>query len=125
MVARCAAITANNTPCSAQPVRADGYCYWHSPALAADRAEARRRGGKAKTNVARAKKQLPAEVMTAVEFQGLVCVVARGVVSGRLTPGVGAAIASLARAHRDLAELGRLEEQIAELEAIVKGGRAS
>ena len=37
MVSRCKATTASGSPCSATPVRADGFCWWHAPALEAER----------------------------------------------------------------------------------------
>jgi len=99
MVRRCKATTVAGPPCSAQPVRADGYCWWHSPALANERDEARRRGGSARSNRARAKKQLPA-----------------------VEPGVGSSVASLARAYVAVTEAGAvetLEREVAELRDLI------
>jgi hypothetical protein len=115
--ARCRATTLSGSPCSAQPVRGDGWCYWHAPDLAAERDEARRRGGKGKSNAARAKKQLPAGVLTSGELQGLVGVTIKRVLTGATEPAIGNSIAALARAYIAVAEAGELEERLAELEA--------
>lgn len=43
----CQATTKRGQPCQS-PAGADGFCFWHSPARAAERAEARSKGGKAR-----------------------------------------------------------------------------
>jgi len=121
---RCRGVNTSGSPCSGRPLPGKSLCAWHDPSMQERIAAGRAAGGKAKSNANRATKQLPKSVMTATEFQGLVCVVATGVVAGKLTPGVGAAVASLARAYKDLAEVGRLEDQVAELEALVRGRSA-
>jgi hypothetical protein len=116
MVVRCKAQTTNGTPCSAQPIRDDGYCYWHSPATANERVDARRRGGKAKSNASRAKRQMESAAMTPNEIQGFVAVALRGVMVGSITPGIANAVASLARAAVAVREATELEQRLAELE---------
>jgi hypothetical protein len=113
----CKARTANGSPCSATPVRADGYCYWHSPAVAAERDAARKRGGVNRSNAARAKKQLPAGVMTTDELRGLVGLTIRGVLAGKVEPGVGNSVANLSRAFVAITEAGELEVRLQALEA--------
>jgi len=122
---RCQATAANGQPCSAKPRPGRPLCLWHDPEADEKRREISRKGGAARSNAAKARKQLPANVLTASEWQDLVGTVAKGVITGKLSPGVGQAVASLARAHRDLAELGRLEEQVAALEALVGRGRSA
>jgi hypothetical protein len=122
MVNRCNAHSATGAPCSAQPVRDDGYCYWHSPATAGERVEARRRGGVNRSNKARAKKELPAGVMTNDELRGLVGLTIKGVLGGRVEPGVGNAVAALARAYVTVTEAGAVEAmqaQVDELRALI------
>src|SRR5215217_4572898 len=106
MVKRCKATTTAGSPCSAQPVRADGYCWWHSPALAAERDAARRRGGVARSNKARAKKQLPAGVLSNDELRGVLGVTIERVLNAAIEPGVGSSVASLARAYVAVTEAG-------------------
>ncbi len=125
---RCRATTAAGSPCSAQPVREDGYCYWHSPAIAGEREEARRRGGRGKSNRARAAKQLPAGVMTTDELRGLLGLTLKGVIAGRVEPGVGNAAANLARSIVAVAEAGAVEDlqrRLDELEAMAARGRSA
>ena len=126
MVGRCAATTAAGSPCSAQPVRPSGFCYWHDPSLVADRAEARRRGGRAKSNQQRARKQLPAAALTPAELQGLLSMALQGVLSGRLSPGVGNAAANLGRSLIAAREAVEVEERLNALEtaALRDGWRA-
>src|SRR5829696_5803806 len=106
MVVRCKAHAAAGAPCAAQPVRDDGYCYWHSPSTASERAEARRRGGQNRSNAARAKKELPAGVMTNDELRGLVGLTMKGVLSGRIEPGVARAVFDGARTYTTVEEAG-------------------
>lgn len=118
MASKCQGTNINGEPCSARPVLADGYCYWHSPARAADRAENNRKGGQAKSNKARAKKNIP-EGMTTADVAGYLGVVFRGVITGRVEPGVGTAAAAVARAMIAVTEAAAVEQmqaQIAELE---------
>ncbi|MDP9364810.1 MAG: hypothetical protein M3Q10_11405 [Chloroflexota bacterium] len=113
---RCRATTAAGSPCSAQPVRPSGWCYWHDPTIAAEREAARRRGGRGKSNRARAAKAMPAP-MTPADLQALLGVVLRGVVAGRVEPGVGNAAANLGRAIVAVREATTTEERLAALES--------
>jgi hypothetical protein len=114
MVRRCKAKTISGSPCSATPVRDDGYCYWHSPALAAERDEARRRGGSARSNQARARKQMSGlNDMTDVKARLMVALAK--VEEGELEPGPANAMANLARAIATVAGVADFEGQLAEL----------
>jgi hypothetical protein len=113
---RCKATTVSGAPCSAQPVRPSGYCYWHDPGASADRAEGRRQGGKARSNASRARKRMAAEALTPGELQGYVAVALKGVMVGSITPGVANAVASLARAVVAVREAVELESRLEELE---------
>ena len=127
MVSRCAGRNTAGDPCEAQPVRPDGYCWWHSPAAAAEREEARRRGGHNRSNKQRAKRQLPAEPMTADELHAWLGIVFKRVIVGQVEPNVATAAASVAKAMVAVAEAGaveRLEERLAELERLAARGTA-
>jgi len=122
MVRRCKATTTAGSPCSAQPVRADGYCWWHSPALTNERDEARRRGGAARSNKARAKKRLPAGVLSNDDLRGVLGLTIAKVLQGTVEPGVGSSVASLARAYVLVTEAGAVETlqaQVDELRALI------
>ena len=80
-------------------------------------AEARRKGGQAKSNRARARKQLAATALTPAELEGVLGLTITQVLSGAKPPGVGSAIAALARASIAIREAGEIEERLAALEA--------
>jgi len=83
----------------------------------ADRiAEGRRRGGKARSNAARAKKQAPLNVLTPIELQAVLSSSIARVLGGQIEPGVANSVAGLARALVAVREATTLEERIAELE---------
>src|SRR5687767_5159922 len=116
MPTQCSAQNKSGSPCSAQPWK-EGLCRWHHPDLEAQRAEERRRGGKNKSNKARARRQMAAAALTPGEIQGYVAQALQGVLDGSVTPGVGNAVASLARAAVAVREATELEERLRELEA--------
>ena len=127
MVRHCKATTVSGSPCSAAPVRDDGFCFWHSPAIAAEREAARRRGGAARSNRARAKKTLPAGILTTDELRGVLGITIARVLSGAVEPGVGSSVASLARAYLAVTEAGAVEEltrRLDELERMARGRSA-
>jgi hypothetical protein len=92
------------------------FCVSHDPAKAAQLAEWRRKGGYASSNRARAKKQLPAEPLSTVELHSYLGLVFRGVISGKIEPGVGTASSTIARTMVELVRAIDLEVRIAELE---------
>ena len=116
MVARCKATTTAGDPCSAQPVRESGWCYWHDPAREGERRANRRKGGEARSNRARLRKHYAGEVLTLREVQGLLSKLLKDVTEGRTEPGVASAGASVARAIAAVAQVGDMEERLTELE---------
>ncbi len=121
---RCRGANTADQRCDAKPVRPSGWCYWHDPALETERTEGRRQGGKSRSNQARARKQLPTNAMTMQEVQALLGVTFKGVLTGKIEPGVGTACANIARAMTQVAGVAEIEEQIAELRQMIDG-RAS
>ena len=115
MVRTCLGTNINNEPCQAQPIRPSGYCYWHDPERAGEREQKRREGGANRANKARARKTLPAEPLTAEEVRAYLGVVFRGVIAGKIEPGVGTAAANIARALMDVAKVAEVEQQVADL----------
>ncbi len=114
----CKGTNAAGQPCDAKPVRPSGWCYWHDPALEAERIEGRRKGGTARSNKARAKKALPAEALTLHEVQGLLSFTLKATLAGRIEPGVANAVANVARTMTTVAQAGEVEERLRELEAV-------
>ncbi|MDP9355162.1 MAG: hypothetical protein M3R02_07740 [Chloroflexota bacterium] len=118
---RCQAITKNGSPCGATPVPGDTLCAWHSPAWAEKRREWSKKGGAGRSNQARARKHLPTNTMTMQEIQGLLGVTFKGVLTGKIEPGVGTACANIARAMAQVAGVAEIEEQIAALRRMIDG----
>jgi len=102
-------------PCSARAWR-DGLCIWHHPARAEEVAAARKRGGQARSNKARALKSLPTELMTNEQLHSYLSVVFKAVIAGRIEPGVGTASSTIARTMLELFRAIDLEARIAALE---------
>ena len=123
MVSRCTATAASGAPCNAQAWR-DGLCRWHHPALAAERAAWRRRGGEGRSTANRAGKRLP---KTLLDVQGALLRALAAVEAGELEPARANAMAGLARALVTVTEYATLEQRIAALEeaAGVGGGRGA
>jgi len=116
MVAKCSATNKGGGPCSAAAWR-DGQCRWHHPDLEAERTEGRRRGGEHRSNRARAKKGMVDAALTPREIEGYISMALRAVLAGKIEPGVGNAVANLARAAVAVREATELEARLAELEA--------
>jgi Family of unknown function (DUF5763) len=118
---RCQAVTKSGKPCSATVV-ADGMCAWHAPSWAERRRQWSAEGGRRRSNAARAKKELPAGVMTTDELRGVVGFTIKGVLAGRIEPGIGNSVAALSRAYVAVTEAGAVETlqaQVDELRALI------
>ena len=115
MLRTCQATTTAGSACSAQPVRPDGFCYWHSPALATERTAARRRGGEHRSNRLRAAKAMPAALTSDDLLVTLSRVIAKAE-KGEIEPGPANAISSLARAMNAIRETTEIEQRLADLE---------
>ena len=124
---QCQAITKGGKRCGGTPVPGDVLCPWHAPAWAERRRQWSQRGGTNRSNRARARKGLP-DPMGLNELRSVLSVTVRGVLAGKVEPGVGNCVANLARALKDVTEAAALEdfgERLAELERVAGGGRAS
>lgn len=93
----------------------------HDPARQARVAEARQQGGLARSNAARARRELlAAGALSAEEVLALLGLTMRRLAAGRVESGVASAMASLGRAWfagRQAVTLETLERRLAELEA--------
>lgn len=69
MAAKCQAIARSGRPCGSPPLAGSAWCFIHDPAGAEARRESSRKGGHARSNAARAKKEIPA-AMGADELAG-------------------------------------------------------
>lgn len=117
MVTRCKGRNAAGGPCGAQATQ-DGWCAWHDPKRQAEMTEARRRGGMAKSNRARASKELRAGSLSPAELQGVIGVTITQVLAGKKSPGIGQAIAALARASVAIREAAEVQDRLAALESV-------
>jgi len=116
MQRKCSGTTKAGLPCKAQALPDSAFCIAHDPARATELAEWRRRGGFAKSNRSRAKKALPADPLSNEQLHAWLGVVFRGVIAGRIEPGVGTASSTIARTMLELFRAIDLEVRIAELE---------
>jgi hypothetical protein len=92
-----------------------GYCVSHDPARVVELAEWRKRGGRSKSNRARALKQLPAEPMGAAELHSYLGLVFKRVITGKTEPAIATAAATVARAMIDVAKVASFEDQLSEM----------
>ena len=115
--ARCTRTNTDGRPCNAAPWR-DGQCRWHHPDLEGERQAGRRKGGVARSNANRARRQLPVNVLTPVQLQGVLSTTIARVLGGQVEPGVGNCVANLARALVAAREATTTEERLAELERL-------
>ncbi len=113
---RCKATTKSGEPCSARTLPESEWCFAHDPHRIIDIAEARKKGGQAKSNRARAKKAMLDAVLSPAELEGLLGATMNAVISGHKEPAIGNAIANLARAAVAVRDAVAVDERIAELE---------
>jgi hypothetical protein len=111
----CTSPTKAGKSCSAAHYK-DGYCRWHHPELEAQRQAERVAGGKAKSNRARAKKQLADQVMSIADLDALLCDALTKVSTGTMEPNVGSAMAGLAKTIVGIRASGDIEKRLEALE---------
>ena len=110
----CSATRKDGSPCQIPMVGDASHCWAHDPAKAAARAEARARGGRNRSTVARLEKRRGARLTAVV---GRLEAALEKVEDGRLSPQQGTAVASIARALATIYEVAELEARLAALEA--------
>jgi hypothetical protein len=113
---KCAATNLNGAACRAVPLPDSAYCFNHDPDLAERRAENRRKGGRARSNAARAAKQFSDTPLTTAELLGTLSRAVRRTEAGDMEPNIANALAGLCRAISSIRENAELEERIAALE---------
>ncbi len=95
MASQCSGTNKDGRPCSAYVDAGQSWCRWHDPARESDRAEWRRKGGTARSNKARAKKQMSEQVMSIADLDAVLCTSLAKVATGRMEPGIGSAVATI------------------------------
>jgi hypothetical protein len=113
--AQCAAITRGGSRCASAVLAGSRYCWTHDPAAADRRREASKKGGKARANAERARKQIPA-AMDAETLAGWLSLLFTNVMAGRIEPKIGTACASIARVLHEVKTVSELEQRLSELE---------
>lgn len=108
-------------PCSAHHYR-DGYCRWHHPDLEAQRQAERVAGGKARSNKARAKRQLQDSVMSIGDLDALLCRALIQVAGGKMEPGVGSSMAGIAKTIVAIRTASDFEQRLTRLEESAGAG---
>ena len=116
MLSQCLGTNRDGNPCSAMPDPGASWCRWHAPDREAERKEWRRKGGAARSNRARARKQLTDALLTINDLDGLLCRALVQVAAGALEPGVGSAMSVIARTITTIRSAGELEHRLEELE---------
>lgn len=99
---------------------------WHDPSWEERRRQWSIRGGHGKSNAVRAKKRLPAGVLTLEELRGVVGLTIADVRAGRVEPGVGTSVAALTRAYVAVTEASvadDLSRRLDELEVLAARSR--
>ena len=123
---KCSAIARSGSRCRSAVLPGRAHCFLHDPGSAEARREGARKGGKARSTAARAKRQVP-EAMTADELAGYLSLLFKSVLTGKTEPKVGTAAATIAKVLHDVKtsiDLADLAAQVDELRALVdRGGR--
>lgn len=114
---RCRATRRDGAPCSA-PALGSGWCFAHDPDLAAQRAAARKSGGKNSSKIVRLRGLVPPRLVNVYDKleQAL-----GDVESGQLDPKQANSMANLARAMVAVLTAGELEERVRKLEEVGNG----
>ena len=114
----CQALRKDDPPCAVRALRGSEWCFAHDPTRAAQRDEARRKGGRGKAHSARIQKLVPASLKpTLVALFAALEEVHRG----DLDPKQAQAMAALAGAIARLYTTAELEQRVTELEQVANG----
>lgn len=111
----CRGTNRDGSPCSARALPGEPWCVWHHPDRSDQRDQWNRAGGRARSNQARARKQLPAD-FNATDLRATLAATIGQALSGAVAPGVATSVASLARAWLAANEQADLVERIEALE---------
>lgn len=110
---QCSNPTKSGTPCKGRVWR-DGLCRFHHPDNTEAQTESRRKGGRNKSNAARAERRM--SVFTINTVRVLLSTALREVMDGEMDIGTAAAVATLGRAVILANEKTDLEKRMAEIE---------
>lgn len=117
MQAKCSGTRRDGKPCGAPTMGGAAFCVSHDPARVVEMAAWRERGGRGKSNAARARKTLASATLSAADLDAVLCSCLAKVIGGHVEPGVGTAAAAIAKAIIGLRQAGQLEAELAEMRA--------
>lgn len=109
----CRGTRKDGSACASTTVGPSGYCFAHDPNRESDRDEARRRGGRNSSNLARVSRLIPARLGSVYERLERALEECH---RGQLDPKVANALANLARAASAVLSAGEIEERLRRLE---------
>ena len=113
-MAVCKSKRTDDAKCRANPTDT-GFCFWHDPALTADRLEAARKGG--------SRSVLPLNEIAPMgteEIRGLLASVLAGLLTGAIDPTTARAAGYIAQVERRVAESEVFEARIEALERLLR-----
>jgi hypothetical protein len=116
MATKCAGYTKAGKPCQGTPLPGGTLCFVHDPAMAERRQQGSIKGGRGKSAKVRAQRQLRDSVMAPADVSGLLSISMQKVATGVMEPGVGTALASMAKALMSVQETAQLADRLAALE---------
>ncbi len=112
---RCLGRTKEGRPCSAKALPGSDHCPWHDEAWAERRQQWSKKGGKGRSNEARARKALAGDVRDLADVKARLMTALAKVEAGELEPGPANAMANLARAVVAVAGVADFEAQLAQM----------
>jgi hypothetical protein len=113
---RCKAEKVNGEPCP-NPAGGDGYCFAHSPARGAQRAEARRRGGRHSHTRHSDAARPPGDVRTLDDVRALLGYALAEALEGDNSIPRGRLLVAIAAAYVEVFKVGEFETRLVALEA--------
>jgi hypothetical protein len=116
MPTQCRGTNKRGQPCSAYVPDGHTWCQFHDPALAGQRKQWSVKGGKSRSNRARARKELTTDALTPKELVGSLSRAIRKLEEGTIHPASAGAMATVAKAITAIRQSAELEDRIRELE---------
>ncbi|MGI8545898.1 MAG: hypothetical protein ACR2M1_00965 [Gemmatimonadaceae bacterium] len=115
---KCTATNRDGTPCQGTALPNGTHCFAHDERLAQQRRQWAVDAGKAKSNAARMRKSLGtgAETLALSEVDALLCTALKGVLTGKLEPGIATSAATVAKSIMAIRTASDLESRLAQLE---------
>ncbi len=114
---KCTGTNAKHGPCGADAQPGRAFCVWHDPDRAEERARWRKQGGRASSKRERAKREIAVASGRLSDLPGVLYRALHKVETGEIEPGVGTAMATIARAVVTCQQAHELEDRLAALEA--------